>query len=501
MNYLDRLKDSLLLNKDRHAFCINEKFYTYGQLYKKICNIVNEIEINKNLRAKNIGVITNNDVETYASLIACWFLGYAYIPVSPATPKERNNIIIREAAIDLMLSSSGRNDDIVDNHHGNLVWLNSSIAGEKESETALKNFDESVNAYILFTSGSTGVPKGVPITHGNLSAFVENFLSTGFEITSSDRCLQMFELTFDVSISSFLIALFKGACVYTLPEGIKYVEVLKLIQQHQLTNIQIVPSIIRLGKSLIKRLKFPWLRNCILTGEASSVDLIPELESCAPNATIYNFYGPTEATIYCSFYNYTISKNKNYNGMLAIGRPMGNMDLVIVNENNNEAGVNEKGELLIGGKQITNGYLNSTEKSASSLVKLNMRGERIFYRSGDMCYMDHEGDIYYCGRFDNQVKIQGFRVELSEIEYLVQDKFKYNNIVIARDNNLSLTELILVLELPGNINTEGLTGFLKSRLPEYMVPTKIETVLEFPLNSSGKTDRKKIKELLTSGKQ
>jgi len=501
MNLLKELQESLLLNKERFAFCIKETLYTYEQLYEKILRVHSYLKNWKNEHILNVGLVTNNDLDTYAAMLACWFSGIAYVPLNPTIPKERNSSIVKETQIRIIFSSAEPQTQMLDGTGQIDIVSPSSLPKSFSSDLKISEASEFRTSYILFTSGSTGTPKGVPISNKNLSSFVSNFLSTGFDVDKEDRCLQMFELTFDVSISSFLIPLLKGACVYTVPEGIKYVEVLKLIHTHKLTAIQMVPSIIRLGRSLIKRMNFPWMKKCILTGEATSIDLISDWQKCAPNAILYNFYGPTEATIFCSYYELPRSGFKSYNGLLTIGKAMGNTKLLIVDDQNNEAAVDQKGELLISSFQLTTGYLNNASKNEQSFIKINPHDSATYYRSGDLCYKDCDGDIMYCGRLDNQIKIQGFRVELGEIEFLVEEKFKFNNVVVAFENNLSLIKLVLVLEAPQIVDSDKktqITEYLKTKLPDYMMPSKITCRPEFPLNSNGKTDRKKIKELLSS---
>jgi acyl-coenzyme A synthetase/AMP-(fatty) acid ligase len=309
----------------------------------------------------------------------------------------------------------------------------------------------------------------------------------------------MFELTFDVSVSSYLPALLKGACVYTVPnDGIKYMHVLRVMTQYRLTSVQMVPSVIKLAKKLLNRISIPEVKRCILTGEATMVDLLELWLPCVPNASIFNFYGPTESTIYCSFLQYAEARPKSYNGMLAIGKSLKGMDLLIVNDLGDEASPNEKGELLIGGPQVTAGYLKNESKNKESFVSRSINGEpKSFYRSGDMCYRDEDGEIFYCGRFDNQVKIQGFRIELSEIEFLVRKQFGVNNVVIVEENEQGVTKLLLVIESQLNEDITKIIAYLKDKLPDYMVPGVTNSMEEFPLNSSGKTDRKKIKEILS----
>ncbi len=491
---LKRIMENFILYNDKSAFCIKDRFYTYRDLQIAVSSIQGQIDdIKGKISEKRIAVICNDDFETYASLFAIWFSGFAYVPLGLHNPIDRNLTILKEANINTIISSTS----IQDSRYSTFLKIQPEITGEDLSELELPETAQEDLMYILFTSGSTGLPKGVPISYKNLTSFVTAFEGSPFNIIAEDKCLQMFELTFDVSVSSFLIPLLNGACVYTVPNNvIKYVHILKLLSKYGLTSIQIVPSIIRLAQPLLSKFTFPSVRNCILTGEATFVDLLDPWRRCIPGARIFNFYGPTESTIYCAYYELEPGKSKSYNGMLAIGKAIENMELIIIDEEGKELGANEKGELLISGPQLTQGYLD-IEKSKTSFIRNQALDQHaVYYRSGDLCFVDEDGDILYCGRLDNQVKIQGFRVELSEIEILVRSSFNVNNVVIATKNNSGIMELGLILEAGTDMDYTAIVSHLKEKLPQYMIPVKISTLKEFPLNSSGKTDRNKIKELV-----
>ena len=234
-------------------------------------------------------------------------------------------------------------------------------------------------AYILFTSGSTGKPKGVQITRGNIAAFMDAFWKTGILINESDRCLQCFDLTFDVSVQSYLVPLTRGACTYTIPhDQIKYSYVYGLLEEHELTFGAMAPSMLRYLRPYFDEIECESMRYCIVTAEASPDNLIREWSRCIPHADIYDFYGPTEATIYCTYYKVPEEQpSKTLNGMLSIGRPLPGMTALIVDENLEILPLGEKGELCVAGPQLTPGYWNNSEKNSEVFFEKEYQGETL----------------------------------------------------------------------------------------------------------------------------
>jgi D-alanine--poly(phosphoribitol) ligase subunit 1 len=217
---------------------------------------------------------------------------------------------------------------------------------------------------------------------------------------------------------------------------------------------------------------------------------------CVPNAKIYNGFGLTETTIQCTNYVFNPKgHNKSHNGVLSIGKAQQNSLIIVVDENNNILPTGDKGELCIGGPQITPGYWNDEERNKKSFLNIDYKGVLTrFYKTGDSCFMDEDGDIFYLGRLDFQAKIQGFRVELSEIEYYATAFLnKTNTVALAVINKFGNTDIGLVIE-SDEFETKKLTDYLKTKMPTYMVPAHIKFVNEFPLSPNGKTDRKALAE-------
>jgi len=473
-----------------NAFFINGEFFTYSQLAVAVSGIRTAIQ-GATFEGGAIGLVTNDDLETYASIIAIWLEGYAYVPLHPSHPVERGQEIIHQAGIDLIIDS-GREP----------LFTSTGLLNSRELPSGALNLEpgsvpDSALAYILFTSGSTGKPKGVPITRQNLGAFMSAFWKTGIRVDEHDRCLQSFDLTFDVSVQAFLVPLVSGACVYTIPhDQIKYSYASELLEDQELTFCVMAPSMIRFFKPYFEEIDLPHLRYNILTAEASHLDLIEEWSACVPNAEIFDFYGPTEATIYCTCSRFNRGKpNKEFNGMLSIGKPLDGMTAIIVDEKGERLPANRKGELCISGDQVTPGYWNNPEKNHEAFFEADVNGhEQRFYKTGDLCFFDEEGDIMYGGRLDFQVKIQGYRIELGEIEHHAREIAGGLNVVaLAFESGGGNYEIALFVE-GGDGDGDQMKRALKLKLPPYMIPSRFIRIERFPLNSSDKVDRNILKQ-------
>lgn len=490
-NILHDILSSILLHSERTAFVIEGESYTYGQLGDKTGGIMARLST---VEEETIGIVAENCFETYASLLAVLFSGKTYVMLHPSYPFERNLNIARLGGIKTVLRSE--NKTLFDLSQAGINCIDTrSIAGRS---VQLKEVDSLTPAYLIFTSGSTGEPKGVPITRSNLNAFYDGYSQLGWQLSAEDRMLQMFELTFDVSIVSTLYPLTVGAAVYTVGYGeVKHLKVIELLEEQQLTFAAVTPSLLQLLSDYFDEIRLPALRYLVVTAEASQVDLLQRFRPSAPNAEFVNLYGPTEATIYCTCYKLPMetSKCKQHNGMLAIGRPFEGIEVKIADENGQPLPLGEVGELWVTGEQVMCGYHNNPLKSAEALIWVaeDACSGNLYYKTGDLCYQDEEGDIIYCGRKDSQVKMQGFRIELSEIEYTAKQFFNPPRqvVVLPLLRNGLCSELHLAVEAE-RCDTEKLSNYLHSKLPHYMLPKAIHCIRSFPVTNSHKIDRKEI---------
>lgn len=492
-NVIQPFLDKLVNNDRNYAFCINEMFYTYSDFAKHISKIRKTLQL-ANIKNKNIGVFVSNDIETYASIFAIWLEGLTYIPLDPKHPIENTLGIISQTKIDLVLSA------IFFPKKNVVKVIDSSSLCFEELNITPKQTPEANLAYIFFTSGSTGKPKGIPISRNNLGSFIHSFLQIGLNIYHYDRCLQSADLTFDVSIQSFLFPLIKGACVYTIPiDQIKFMNIFKIMGSHKITFSVLTPSVLRYLRPYFKEIYIQSMNYCIITAEALSIDLVNKWSHCIPNAEIYNFYGPTEATIYCTYYRYKANDSiKNSNGILSIGKPMKGIKAIVIDENEKIiSNTGQKGELCISGNQVTTGYLGIPKKNKKAFIHVNYHNKKKkFYKTGDFCFIDDEGDIFYHGRIDNQIKIHGIRIELGEIEFHAQIYLQSQNVIaINFKNKFGNNEIVLFIEGKA-IEKKGLINFLKLKIPNYMIPSRIINIDKFPLNKNDKLDKIVLKKMI-----
>ncbi len=506
MNYretiLKPLSISLSTFAERNAFCINNKFFTYEQLALRVSAIRREIAARTNENEQVIGLAFHDNLDTYAAIIALWMEGKAYVALHPNQPIERNLNIISQVETRLIIDTEevSKFDDYAD-ESSFAVLHTFNLAADKVCLDCYKEVSDEQLAYVLFTSGSTGVPKGVPLSRKNLASFIGAFWDLGYKLDENDRCLQCFDLTFDLSVMSYLVPLLVGACVYTVPYNkIKWSYTYILLEDYKLTFALMTPSTIQYLLPYMKDIHLPDMRYSLFCGEALPLSNTEAWAACIPNARIDNVYGPTEDTIFCTAYTYRREGNNvEHNGILSIGTTMSSGKVIIVDEDGKEIREGRVGELCLSGEQLTAGYWRNPEKNADAFFIFTDPQTGIatrYYRSGDLCMYGEGGNILFVGRKDSQVKVNGYRIELGEIEHHARQLMPNTNlIVMAYNNSKGNTELAMFIEAKEQ-DIAPLVEKLKEFLPPYMIPTRFVFVPSFPLNASNKIDRNKLKQML-----
>lgn len=488
MNLWEKYDASFKDNASRTAFYIGNRFYTYAEFRQYISGSQQLLRKHIGLSTgHSIGVMCHDNIETFAAIFAIWFSGCRFVPLLPLHPLLTNIEKIQQSAIqwifDTELSEST-----------NELQVNRLCNKDLKSSEPLIISKETDCAYIIFTSGSTGKPKGVPINVKNINAYVNGFLELYPELTSSDRFLQTYDLTSDAAFTSYMNPLMLGATVYTIPAGsFKYLSIVKILQEQQITFTKFTPSVLNYLRPYFKSIRFDSIMHSHFGGEALPYDLVTEWAECVPNAEISNGYGPTETTITCTIHRTNIDQLKEnvYNGIISIGKPFKGVKILIIDETDHIIADGEKGELCIGGNQVMAGYLNATAETISPFYihQLMDGNKEKYYRTGDIAFRDSKGNLFFCGRKDDQLKISGYRIEPAEIELAVsQLAHGSKSKAYGFQNKMGTNSIVIFIEQYDE-QPEILKEKLRSMLMSVLIPEKIISVRQFPLNQNGKVDK------------
>ena len=475
-----------------HAIAINtnEISYTYNELYKISSTIYSKIKYRED---EIIAIQCVNDVRSYAALLAVSYIGAAYLPLNIKFPLEKLKNTITDAGVKTVLCFNDDLQSIIDASKQQLIKVEDKTSELIEQEVNLKN--NSSLAYILYTSGSTGKPKGVPVSKENVNAFFNYFLSE-YDFNKEDKFLQAYELSFDVSVFSVFCAWNVGASVYVVPESkAKHFEIINTIKKHQLTVTSMVPSVLNLLEKYFSEFNFPFVRYSFFSGDSLLHSLATKWKKCLPKGVIHNFYGPTETTIVCTRYVWdeNTSAKESKNDIVPLGVPFPNMKFVLLNENHKTIeNTNEAGELCFEGIQVIKNYLNTTSEENFILIN-NKR----YYKTGDIASLNKNKNLIFHGRKDAQVKINGYRVELAEIENAINNHFNLNAkaIVIAKNG---LNQICTFVESVDSRAGIELKEKLVKLIPYYMIPSFIVVIDKIPLSINGKVDVEKLKTMVTN---
>ena len=448
-------------------------------------------------------VFGSRSPSAFAGVLGALWAGNGYVPLNPGFPLSRlRGMLERSGCCTLIVDAEAAEhlDELLEGLDPKPVVIapdGEALSGAAQPVLAAAD----AIAYLLFTSGSTGQPKGVGVAHGNVVPFVEA-VAERYGIGEEDRLSQTFDMTFDLSVFDMFLAWERGACV-CCPSERQLMAPSRFIRDSELTVWFSVPSLAALMRKLrmLKPDSYPSLRWSLFCGEPLPAELAGAWAEAAPNSTVENLYGPTEATIACTVHRYDPGEADTDNGVVPIGEPIGATETLVADAELNEVAPGEDGELLVRGPQVTPGYWLDPDKTAAAFVTPPSREQR-HYRTGDRVRrpLGAGEPLTYIGRMDHQIKVLGHRVELGEIEAALREA---SGIDAAIAVGWPLTEsgaggIVAFLGDP-EANVPALREALTGRLPEYMLPRRYELLEALPLNANGKFDRKAMLERLEAG--
>jgi amino acid adenylation domain-containing protein len=507
----------------RPAVLVDGKQLTYGELLESARRIAATVQRHRGSSGLS-GVLAYRSATAFMGVLGSLLAGKGYVPLNRTFPAERTVAMFERAECDSIvvdLGSLPQMEKLLDRAQKRVLavlpevedvgsyrerWPNHSFSGSGDLAPAREWQEPEAQpngiAYLLFTSGSTGVPKGVMVSHRNVATFLD-YMVERYAITEEDRLSQMFDMTFDLSVFDMFVAWERGACV-CCPSQKTLIKPGKFIQDAELTLWFSVPSVAVFMKQLgmLKAGQYPRLRWSLFCGEPLPVSSASAWMEAAPNSILENLYGPTELTIACTLYRWNASRSVDEAemGIVPIGYPYPGMDVMVADESLNEVSPGKEGELLMNGPQMSLGYWEDAEKTAAVFVRPPGK-TGVYYRTGDRVRRP-VGDqpLTHLGRIDFQVKVQGHRVELGEIEAVVRKISGFDGVVAVGWPVTSSGYGGIEVFVEGVANgKDGLRTAVANELPDYMVPKRFHFMNRLPRNVNDKFDRKAMLNMLQEG--
>ncbi|MGB8192351.1 MAG: amino acid adenylation domain-containing protein, partial [Chitinophagaceae bacterium] len=485
---LDLFAQQVSNRANETALVFEEEALSYKQLDERSNQLAHYLQSKGVTTETLVPVCIDRSPEMIIALFAILKAGGAYVPIDSALPPERIGYMLKDTAAEIIVTTSNHEGLIsTESPAAELVCLDTlsdllpQLSAEKiESAVTPNNL-----AYVIYTSGSTGLPKGVMIEHAGVVNLVHNQAGP-LNLRPGIRVFQFASFSFDASCyEMFLTLLHGGQLVMSPKETLLDTKALsEVLNKHEVELITLPTSY----QSVISE-EITAVKTVVSAGEALNPKLAAEIQQ--KGIKLINAYGPTENTVCAALSESPLHET----GCVTIGKPLGNVQAYILDGRLQPVPVGVMGELYLGGAQIARGYLNREELTAERFVvrpsTTHPSTALRMYKTGDCARWLPDGNIEYLGRTDDQVKIRGYRIELGEIETVLQQAPGVSHgVVIAKEDKHKAKQLIAYILPQSILDKEAVTAFLKTKLPDYMIPSILVELNELPLTSSGKVDKK-----------
>lgn len=443
------------------ALTFKEDSISYEELNRRSTWMASEILKRKKKRNEIIGLSTDRSMDMIVGLLAILKAGCAYLPLDPNYPEERLNFMLTDAECKIVVTQALLTP-LFKQSFRELILIESKVATNNSIDYKLPSVKGDDIAYVIYTSGSSGKPKGVPISHQNI------INSTGGRLayyrTNPEVFLLMSSISFDSSKAGIFWTLCTGGNLIITENRIEQ-EISKienLIDKHSVTHTLMLPSLYKLVLEYGSESKLNSLNTVIVAGEVCSPSVLELHFGKLPDVNLYNEYGPTEATVWCTAHHVSLNDGST---VVPIGKPVAGAQIYLLDESRNVVPFGAIGEIYVGGTGLTKGYFNRPELSEKAFINHSFDQNLIerLYKTGDLGRFRKDGAIAFLGRADQQVKIRGYRIELDEIERAIQEISTITDAVVMVEE---IDDHLNVLEIDNVSDVVQLAEILKANLTD-----------------------------------
>ncbi|WP_421792096.1 amino acid adenylation domain-containing protein [Hyphobacterium sp.] len=501
-------------HSDRLAVWARAKTLSYGEFRDRAALIGTKLRAQGLGRGMRVAVLGKRTPTLYASILGVMASGATYVTLNPRFPDSRNRLILKAAGAKALVveqsCAAGLAEIVADlpdlefivtpDRDGPIDGVSLPVIGAADLSASADALDPDLDApetdlmYVIFTSGSTGLPKGVPITHAHLRAYLDNIASVICPTEPDDRVIQISDVTFDVSIHDMFTAWTNGAAMISIPENSALMSS-RFVEEQEITQWFSVPSTARLlaENKLLSPGSMPSLRSTIFAGEPLVASVASDWYSAAPNAPVWNIYGPTEGTISLCGRKFA-AEDFDPHEVVSLGEPFSGNKMGLFNhETNAPVGGDEVGEICFTGNQVFDGYWQDPELNAKRFFE---RDGVTWYKTGDLGRYTQEKGFIFAGRADNQTKIRGFRVELGEIESTVRAVSETTDVAVLPwpviEGGNAMGCVAFIRSAAPVTDEKIILDYCREKLADYMIPDRLIFLDELPLNANGKVDYKAL---------
>ncbi|WP_375178818.1 amino acid adenylation domain-containing protein [Enterococcus rotai] len=481
---VERLRQITMTTPDAKAVIFRDRTLTFKELDTQSQQLAQSLVLQGVDQKSVVGIYLERTEQFVVAMLAVLKARATYLPIDISLPKERMNYMLNDSKCSLVIT-----DQAID---WPAMHINEQTTDHTDSIVLNQDYSLNDQAYMTYTSGTTGKPKGVVLTHDSLTNLLAN-MSTYLPYNSKDKLLALASVSFDMFSSEVWMPLYTGGSVVLLDDEKRYSTnaTVQTLVEEKISTIITTPSRIENSfEKMIEMNAFESLKTIIFGGEALNKDLVAKIKSVNDNLRIYNGYGPTEATMYCSIAE--VIKDEK----ITIGQAIPNVSIYILNSDQTMTPYGFSGELCVSGQALAKGYMNLEQETADKFVTVPGLGR--VYRTGDFARWDLKGNIQFLGRMDTQVKINGYRVETSEIEEELIRLTNQQSCKVIAHKTKDKWEIIAFTTACEAI--ENVLHKLSKILPYYMMPKHIVTVEELPMTTNGKVDEKVLLALLEKQK-